>query len=54
LLAPLPLHASYWSSQMNPVLKQVIQEALIFAKTHDPNISTGDAPLNLSGIPSAP
>ncbi|GHU36517.1 transcriptional regulator [Betaproteobacteria bacterium] len=33
-LAPLPLHASYWSTLTNPFLKQSIQEALTFARDY--------------------
>ena len=31
-LPPLPLHASYWSYPTNPVLKQVIRDAVAFAR----------------------
>ena len=48
-LAPLPLHASYWNYPMNPVLKQAIRDAVVFARTY----AADEAPIEPAGATCA-
>jgi DNA-binding transcriptional LysR family regulator len=55
-LAPLPLHASYWNSPMNPVLKQTIRDAMAFARACAENEASleQDRAAMCAARPSAP